>query len=408
MHWARPFALLSGLGWVALACTEQTTAPAACPEFCLSTEVVLVDTVMNSVVVRDSSFRGYVLAHRGVTMQVASPGGTVESRGLIEFRRFSEEILFDTAQAETRPVAALDSFRLTLRMRDRNELVPGLEVVVYRLPVGLDSTATFASTAAAFDPANVIGSVPVADTLTPDSVNIIIDGSAFPTFAADSQRVAIGVAIRGSAPTFASFGTDEANSGATLRRFARVDSAGTLVERSDQQQVAFDTFVRTAPTAAGDTALVVGETPSARALLRFDLPSLIIDSSDIVKATLLLVPVGAARGAPGDTFNLQANGLGADFGPKSPVVIILPSAGADSTALLGASVPVGSTDTVAIDVTTVIRNWQANDRPHSMMLRVSTEGGTLGGLLFASSRHPTLRPALQITFVTPFDFAGLR
>ena len=92
----------------------------------------------------------------------------------------------------------------------------------------------------------------------------------------------------------------------------------------------------------------------------------------------------------------------------SPIVLIV-SSGDSLNVVPDADVPVGSMDTVSIDVTAILRNWQTNDtRPHSIVLRTSPEAGTLGTLIFGSSRTPGMEPSLRLTYVNPFRFEGSR
>jgi len=58
----------------------------------------------------------------------------------------------------------------------------------------------------------------------------------------------------------------------------------------------FHNFVFNPPTPPVDSNLAVGGVPSARALLRVALPAFLHDSIDVVRATLVLVPVNAVPG----------------------------------------------------------------------------------------------------------------
>ncbi len=147
-----------------------------------------------------------------------------------------------------------------------------------------------------------------------------------------------------------------------------MDSAGVAVERSDERSLSFDTFVFPPPPDLVEPELNAGGAPSSRSILRVELPASIIDSSNLVRVTLIVVPSVPALGAPGDTFTLQTEPLTADFGPKSPIVpTLVPGLGS-------AEIPVGSADTVRIDVTHIARLWRLNlSVPRSFMLRVTPE-----------------------------------
>jgi hypothetical protein len=168
----------------------------------------------------------------------------------------------------------------------------------------------------------------------------------------------------------------------------------------DFTRPSLDTFVYTGPpTVADPDVLVVGGSPAARAFLRVNVPAFIIDSSEVVKAELLLVPFEPVLGAPADTIQLSADGVSADFGPKSPLLLTV-----DSLRITEA-VAVGSTDTIIVDMTQLMATWQLDSTiVRTLVLRVGDEGGTIGELRLGSSKTPGLYPAIRLTFVPPFTF----
>ena len=94
--------------------------------------------------------------------------------------------------------------------------------------------------------------------------------------------------------------------------------------------------------------------PSARSLVRVNLPAALRDSTQIIRATLLLMPSTPAQGAPADSFTLIAHALAADIGSKSPLAGNSP---ADSSAFGTGPVLIGSMDTVRVEITRVLRRW---------------------------------------------------
>jgi hypothetical protein len=396
---ARQFALLSSLVFIALACEESITAPGACPEYCAPGVIGVLDTILMGSVERDSAFQGYVQAFEAPGMQVSGAGASVESRGVIRFRPFSDTVATETGTGL--PVVQIDSFGLALNLIGRTTGVSGIEIVIHRVPATVDSSTTFADLEPYFADSTIIASIAVHDTVAADSLRGTLPSDAFPTPAGDSLRAAIGISVRGDAPAFVSLAAAEFGLGAALTRFVQADSAdGELAARSDVMGPDFDTFVRPLETPLAEGTLAVGGLPSTRSLLRFTLPSAIIDSSTVVGATLILVPIEPAIGAPGASFQVVPAALGADFGPKSPVILEAP----DTLALPGTTVDVGAADTIAVDLTDIFAQWQDNEAlPHSIMLRIGPEGSSLGEFRFGSSLHDTARPSLHITFVPPLD-----
>jgi hypothetical protein len=182
-----------------------------------------------------------------------------------------------------------------------------------------------------------------------------------------------------------------------VTRFVTVDSlaTGTEVERSDARQPLFDTFLFPPPPPPVGDVLLAGGAPSARSLLRIDLPAAIVDSSEMVRSTLIIVPSEATLGAPGDTFLLRAEALSADFGPKSPLL----GSTIEGLVLGTTEVVAGTMDTIRIDVTHIMRPWRTDaSLPRSFMIRVVPEGAGLGEVRVGSTREGS-GPALHLTYV---------
>ena len=97
-----------------------------------------------------------------------------------------------------------------------------------------------------------------------------------------------------------------------------------------------------------------GGLPAARSLLRLKVPRGILDSTQIVRATLILIPSDSIRGVPSDSFNLLVLPAAVDFGAKTSNLAD-PRLPPDS-----AIMRVGRPDTVQIEVTNILRRWQVD------------------------------------------------
>ncbi len=160
----------------------------------------------------------------------------------------------------------------------------------------------------------------------------------------------------------------------------------------------FDSFVFDPPTPPDDSNLAVGGVPSARAVVRVNMPKFLHDSIDIVRATLLLVPVSAPQGAPIDSFYVVARPVLGDLGAKSPVNPA--SSLADS-----AIVRIGSADTVRIELTSLFSAWSRDSTAvTTFVLEHSPEASSYTEVRFYSSRTPAYRPAMRITYVGRYQF----
>jgi hypothetical protein len=304
-------------------------------------------------------------------MQITT-GGTVESYGVIRFIRFSEEVAIDSAASTLGPVVAVDSFGVNLIMEARSPGTGDFELAVFRLPVSVDSTTTYADLQSTFVDSTEIAAASFSGVEAADTIAIIIPGDAFPTLEEDSA-VAVGISMRSVEPAYVDFQTSNlATNTLSITRFVQVDSAdGQLAARTDNTPVGYDSFVFPDVPAAGPAALGVGGSPSARAFLKIALPPRVVDSSSVIRATLLLVPAEPVLGAPGDSIRIVAEGIAADIGPKSPIKQV-PD---DSIAVYSGLTMTGSTDTLRIDVTHVIAPWKNDSNlVRGLMLRAVREG----------------------------------
>ncbi len=408
MEIQKRFALIGGLAVGVLACEQNITTPGSCPEFCPNATIELIDTVLTGVLEGDTSFTGYVESSVANAMQVAGGGAAVESRGLIWFAPFGDSTAIDSLVQG--PVVRQDSFQLDLVLRSRSPDVTGLQITVHRITPSANQLGDFAELAPFFEDSTIIATLAIPDTVTADTVSVIIPRDAFPDFEANEYQVAVGLSIRGSTPAFADFRTLETTFGAGLSRYVLVESGVDSLERTEFRAPEFDGFVGTDLPGPPPGALLVGGTPSARAFLRVNLPPVIMDSSEIVRGTLLFVPLEPALGAPTDTFLLVAEGLGADFGAKSPILPIL------DTLLVRTRVGVGSTDTVSIDISSLLAFWQRTpdavrslvvhiDGPRRTGIRFNDgEGASVAQIRLASTRILGMEPTIRVTYVPPFRF----
>ena len=427
---------------VVAACAEQSTSPGICPNFCPGGSISIKDTVFAAIIERDSSFRGYIQAYQAPLMIAADSPGVIDSRPFFTsgtmFTRIKRSV--DTT---TVPVS-VDSLRLRLSLMKPSKKTTNLRLKLFTLPVTVDSTADFASldpffTAAPVDSVNIsaLQATPGStDTLITrfwksaaicgaciDSVRVDTAGNVLlmqadssllvylkldtlqaPLSAPDSGRLAFG--IRVAADSFASvrLATVQTSSEAGAQfnwYFHYADSTGTkpdsVVHTHQPAATRFDSFVFNPPSPALDSNLTVGGVPSARSLLRVAMPAFLHDSIDIVRATLVLVPVSAVPGIPSDSIELEARNITADLGGKSTL----------GQAFRTAFMHVGSTDTVRLEITPFVLAWSVDTtQVTAIMLRQLPEAAAYTQARFYSSRASAFRPALHVTYVKRFQFGA--
>ena len=425
--------LALGIAGALAACTEDTTAPGKCPGFCPGGQLSVVDTVLN-IISRDSSFLGYVVPESASVMLAVNTAG-LDSRAIFALGPVADRVTVSSSDTTTVGSQSVDSAILSLNVTHRDTLAANLRISLYRLPLSIGPTTTFSDLAGPFTDSllrtiNVdsVAALPGGvDSATGDSVIFtdLADSSRVPVrvvihldsaqanyLEADSGRSAFGIRVSADSLASIAIGTVAGGAGPVFTWWGSFDSSGTTVTRPFGTAInEFNSFVSNAGAPTLDSNLVVGGVPAARSILRFALPRAIRDSAQVVRATLTLIPVAPLTGATSDSMLLLIYRIGSDYGAKSPCASVS-GAGVcpfppDSAYVVEGTVPIGSTDTVATEVTALVRAWQVDTlAPQAVMIRQLPEAGTLSFLRLYSTRSPAFRPALHITYVPRYSFGS--
>jgi hypothetical protein len=382
------------------ACQEKLTAPADCPALCPGGQPQVFDEVFTAVSGADSSFVGYIQPHQAASLLVSNGLQGFEERGLVRFlARTGTVTVRDTARTYTIDSVA---FSLTLAARDTN--LTGLKLLLYRLTPSFDSITSFANVAPAFVPESLIASIDVPDTLNAGTVRTVFQGADLSRVeipASDSGQLALGIRVDAPVATGVRLGALGGGNGPTFTTYVTLDvpDTGTAKLRTLPVGPSFNTYLSEVPQAVDSTLLAVGGAPSARALLRFNLPSRIRDSASIVRATLELTAVAPITGLPTDSPRLLGLALLTDVGAKSPVNSVLGRVAEDTLEI--------GTSTVSLEAVRLVELWLGTTtRPAALFLSLTPEAASFSRPVFYSTRaaDPALRPRLHISYLLSFPF----
>ena len=421
---------------VVAACAEQSTAPGVCPNFCPGGSIDVHDTIFTSIIERDSTFRGYLQGFHAQAMAVVNVPGIVESRAVIATDTMFRRVTPKVGDTTTVPIS-VDSTRVKFVIVRRPKTT-NVRLFLYALPLTVDSTSDFASLDPSFrapplDSVNVsalLALPAIGDTQTVrlwgDSIRTDSAGHVLQINAADSTlsvffrldtlqapfsvpdtgRLAFGVRVAADSLASIALGTTGTASNGPVTRFLYHYTIPDTVSATPDSVVygdrtvgtRFDSFVFNPATPPDDSNLAVGGVPAARSLLRVAMPAYLHDSIDVVRATLILVPVSAVQGAVTDSFPMRSLPLLTDVGAKSPL--------STNTALVASTaIRIGSSDTVRVEVTNLVRAWSLDTTlVTAFELAQAPEAASYTEIRFYSSRVPALRPALQVTYVKRFRF----
>ena len=384
---------------LALACTEELTTPVKCPPNCPGSGIVVIDTLLDLVPGGDTSFSGYVGNGDGSGILISNNLPWADFRALIRFppRPDSVAINVDTFATYT-----IDSVSLLISLQARDSTVGGLRLFMYRMPVSLDSTASFNDVESELIPANLIDSILIPDSARTQDFTVMFKGTDLAKIEpapGDSGRISIGLRVAaGSRQTGIRIGSRSSPTDApTWTTFVKANFPdSTRIRRTMLFTAEISVTVMANPPSPTSDQLLVGSLPSSRALLRFQLPEYIRDSAQILRATLEMVPVGPIYGLNGDPATLQLMQILSDQGAKSP-----------NQALSAAVFPLPNSysDTVRFEIPQLIGLWKTTKTaPLAVFLRIIPEGASFSIPIFYGTRSPTGQPHLRITYAKSFDF----
>jgi hypothetical protein len=395
---------LGSLGLLAAAtvlsgCREQLTAPAVCPALCPGGTSQVLEEVIEPNLFTDSSYIGYAHPHSAPSLLVSNGLRGYEQRAVMRFPARPDSV----AVRDTLRSYVIDSVSLGFSVLALDTTLTGVQVQVYRLPRTIDSTATYAQVDPAFVPENLIATIPIPADLNTGGIRALLTGADLARVAispADSGILALGVRLDAPVVTGVRLGAAASGTGAVFLTYGTLDIPDTVRQRSFPLTATFNSFLSAVDEPVDTTLLTVGGEPAARTLLRFNLPSRIRDSADIVRATIELTPVAPIVGLPNDPARLRARMVLSDLGAKSPL---------ESRIFASDTVQPGTSGLVEVEVVRLLQQMIANPLlPTAFMLSLAPdlEGACFSRPVFYSTRaaDPAVRPRIRISYQLAFPF----
>lgn len=399
------------------ACTEKLTTAGGCPALCPGQTLEIRDTVLDPVVVFDTTLAGFPLQGYESPLLLASRGDTLDVRPIIRFDTLTR---YYTPTGDTlQRVVNVDSATLRVRIFRTAVKVPqtffidaydvGDTTLADSLPSALEPF---------FVPSRLLGSVQVDSATFIDSatVTIHLDSAMVRTRVTTDDVLRIGLRLRSAeSGMFYVTTSDDATNGPRLRYRVTADTAVAAISLTPSSafpkapvNVAGDyedyqLVVRgTSPRASGRMA--VGGLPALRSYLRFTLPARLTDSVAVVRARLELTqdPVRTVQAT--DSMNVRvglvlATAATTDLTRAARLITGVGVLTGDS-----ARVAPGDSGVVRIEMNAFLRAWGTvdglRDIPQAIVLRTELEGIDPRGVrFFGATAAPALRPRLRVSYV---------
>jgi hypothetical protein len=415
----RPVIVLLALvasGFVA-ACAEDYQGGAACPALCPEQNVVVFDTVFDPVEL-DTTVTGFPTHGTETELLLARFGDSVDTRPVIRFD--SLPIYYNSGStAGDTIIEVIDSPYVRLRINKAQSRFT--QPVTFEL-FDVDTTTGDSASAAQdtstalekllFRPDRLIGTATFDTAQITDSIRIPLDSLTLLNKILNQERLRIGIRATSAAPVQIRIGSYEGGDPPLIRFFPSADTsfdALTVFPQSNvprsQPTLRADltdyVHVIRFPPDPGGSFLTVGGVPGRRALIRFNVPSRIIDSSNVLRATLELTqrPVPSVN----DTAKLTIYPLIVTAGKqitdvaRSAFLTNAPNAGFDSVQFAP-----GDSGVRQIEIVNALRAWSfqlSSPVQRAVVLRAGPESLDPRFVSFFSSEAAAhLRPRLRVSY----------
>jgi hypothetical protein len=298
---ARPLALTAAVAVAFGACDEKLAGGIGCPALCPQLPTTIRDTTFFAVEL-DTAIAGYPALGTEVQFFLASMGDTLQTRVVVRydslpntFRRLNS--------AEDSLITAVDTGAFVkLRIVTGDTLDAPTTIELYDVDLDGAEESDPTAVAAAFTPDRLLGSRTFAAESLKDTARVPIDpAKLLAKIQVDTPpgRLRLGVRVSSTSERSSmSLIAHNAGGGAQLTFRPSTDSTVPLITVFPLSKTAPEPFllndfadylvIAKPPPDPPPDVFRVGGLPGRRAYLRFNIPTRILDSSNVVRATLQL------------------------------------------------------------------------------------------------------------------------
>jgi len=413
------FLMFAGVGVVfsIAACSEQLDAGKSCPLLCPEQAITLLDTTIDATVA-DTTVTGLPSIGNEGYLMLASHGDTVQSRAIIRYDTLPQTY---TKSGLDSTIVNIDSaYLITPIVKPDSLKRPKVPLTIEAYDIDTTGTDTVSAILAPlFRPDRLIGSKTFAPESLLDTLRIPISTDSVLDRVKNGTRLRVGLRIVSTQGADLRVGSTGLGLGVTLHIRASKDTAASPVNVAPVSHTPTDqpflsgpladyTLVVSGNTQTVATLLGVGGVPSRRTYMRFNVPSRIVDSTTIVRASLLLTQAPNRRLDPHDSVYVY------------PLAVLASPAITDVASLLQFVGPAGQfgldsvrvapadSGVVSFEIVGLVRTWHNQPTtvsPRSVALKSGVEGQAPGEINFFSTKAPvSVRPRLRITYVPQINY----
>jgi hypothetical protein len=406
-------ALGAFLSLVLVACSENLTGSLGCPELCQDQSALLRDTVLSGVLVVDTVVSGFPLPSTAKDFTLLSQGDSADVRVVFRFDTLLNTFRHPNASVDS-SVTRVDSAAIRFAVdTSYGKFAAPITVDAYDVDTTAADTLPLALVPL-FRPDRLIGSATFVSTSISDTLRIPIDSAVVRAKAQAGARLRVGLRIRGTSADRLRISGSAYTPRLTYRvspdTLVPTDSVFVLSKTPTNDATLASTYAAYPIVVAGalppptSSVLAVGGVAGARTFLRFNVPSILIDSVQVVRASLLLQQLPSrVVASSSDTIAILANPvLAGERVTDLNLLLQLTGAGTlvgvDSVRMVPKDAGLRSVELVSL-----FRVWRGVGEANSVraiVLRAKQEASSPAELNFVSNEGPLAqRPRLQITYV---------
>ncbi len=395
------------------ACGEQLDAGKSCPLLCPEQEIDLRDTVFDAIA-SDTTVLGIPPIGSETFLMLSSHGDSVQTRAIIRFDTLQNT--FTAANASDSTISRIDTAQLVLPI-EKPDTAHRPKGPITLEAYNVDTTASDTSVAALaplFRPSRLLGAKTFAPESLLDTLRIPISTDTVMDRITNGTHLRIGLRLVSAQGYDVRIGTSLNGNPGTLRLKVSTDTAvKPLVIQPVSNTPPNESFISgplrdytivlQGNTTTPATQLAVGGLPSRRTLFRFNIPPRILDSTTIVRASLLLTQTPHRGVNPRDSVWVFPVAILASPVVHDPGTLLRFVSGGGFLGLDSLRMAPGDSGLRAFQIVGLVRTWHNTTEetsPNALGMLSGSEAQLPAEIDFFSTEAPTaVRPKLRITYV---------
>lgn len=395
------------------ACSEQLDGGKSCPLLCPEQEISLIDTVLDAVA-SDTTVLGIPPIGSEAFLMLSSHGDTVQTRAIIRFDTLQGD--FTAGNGTDSLISRIDTAQVVLPIDKPDSLhrpKGPITIEAYNVDTTGSDTAV-AALAPLFRPSRLLGAKTFAPESLLDTLRIPISGDTVLDRISNGTHLRIGLRLVSAQGYDVRIGTTLNGNPATLRLKVSSDTAvrPLVIQPISNTPPNVDflsgplrdyTIVVQGNTTTPATQISVGGIPSRRTLFKFNIPPRIVDSTTIVRASLLLTQTPNRGVNAHDSIWVFPVAILASPVVSDPSTVLRFVSGGGFLGLDSLHLAPGDSGVRAFQIVGLVRTWHNTTEeisPNALALLSGSESELPSQIDFFSTQAPAaVRPRLRITYV---------